>query len=766
MADHLGDGSLGEVRVEPGEEIQIRSLNAISGDVAFLGIPNQRAIEMVLYYLGSGGKVKGRQVTLGTGLDDLCSADGGAAAAQMIVADEDVVGVIGTSCSGAAAAASPLISAAGMVMISPSNTSPSLTSDLAGTAGKNYYPGYYRTAHNDLYQGAAAAGFAIDVLGVSTAAAIHDGDPYTQGLAQAFADAFEALGGTITTFTAVNKGDSDMIPVLTEVASGAPEMLFFPIFQPEGDFIVQQVHEVSGMDGVTLMAADGLMVSNFMELPESEGLFFSGPDLRYGANGNQRIIGSSAGGVLMQYVGQWGENPSAAFWAHSFDATTLLLDAIEAASYDDDGTLVIDRAGVREFLSSVRDYRGITGTLSCDEFGDCGSQKITVIGHTNSSDVDGSLANVIYEYSPAGGSQVRLLYDFSAASEIIQDYVDENGLNGASFIVVDRDDGVVHQEHFGELGPERVAIIGPVGEIVSAGVVLSLHDDGLLDVDAPVADVVAWGSGNPEVTLAQLLSHSSGMVGGLASQFYSPYLCSVMFVGSLQGCAETIFTTPDDDADLVPPDTAFGWPGTGADYQVAGAVAEVASGKTWAELVDEIYVQPCGLNVLAYNNPWFQLPFDPTTFGYPAVGGDPVSMLAPTENPSIMGGAYTTADDLAVLLLMHLRDGMCGDERVLSTESLERMHEDRIARVYDGDSEFTDAEGNATGEVWGYGMGFPIDRETGRPAAASPFGQQAWLDLDEGYAVLLLLEASWTNSLALYDLVPGPVHEAILTARG
>ncbi|MCS5685498.1 MAG: ABC transporter substrate-binding protein, partial [Acidimicrobiales bacterium] len=398
----MGDGSLGEVRVEPGEEIQIRSLNAISGDVAFLGIPNQRAIEQAL--MGSAGRVKGRQVTMGTGLDDLCSADGGQAAAQTIVADEQVVGVIGTSCSGAAAAAAPLISEAGMVMISPSNTSPSLTSDLAGTAGSNNYPGYYRTAHNDLYQGAAAAGFAIDVLGVTTAAAIHDGDPYTQGLAQAFADAFEALGGTITTFTAVNKGDTDMVPVLTEIAAGSPELLFFPIFQPEGDFIVQQVHEVSGMDGVTMMAADGLLNSNYMAIPETEGMYFSGPDLRYGHNKNQRVIGSSPDSFTSLYVMAYGEKPSAPFWAHSFDATTLLLDAIEAASYDDDGTLVIDRAGVREFLSNVRDYQGLTGLLSCDGFGDCGSQKITVIGHGDSGDVEGSLANVVYQYAPGGGS--------------------------------------------------------------------------------------------------------------------------------------------------------------------------------------------------------------------------------------------------------------------------------------------------------------------------------------------------------------------------
>ncbi|MCH2427284.1 MAG: hypothetical protein MK177_08135, partial [Acidimicrobiales bacterium] len=48
VEDHLGDGSLGTVEVGPGEEIQIRSLNAISGDVAFLGIPNQRGVELAI----------------------------------------------------------------------------------------------------------------------------------------------------------------------------------------------------------------------------------------------------------------------------------------------------------------------------------------------------------------------------------------------------------------------------------------------------------------------------------------------------------------------------------------------------------------------------------------------------------------------------------------------------------------------------------------------------------------------------------------------
>ena len=248
-----------------------------------MGIPNHGWVGMAIADYGSIG---GHEVSMGTGLDDLCSADGGQAAAQTIVADEQVVGVIGTSCSGAAAAAAPLISEANMVMISGSNTSPSLTSDLAGTAGSNNYPGYYRTAHNDLYQGAAAAGFAIEVLGVTSAAAIHDGDPYTEGLATAFADAFAAHGGDVTAVTAVNKGDTDMVPVHTAVAAGAPEMLFFPIFMPEGGFIVQQVGEVSGLGDVVLMGADGLISENFMELPESAGVVMSGPDLDFGGNSN------------------------------------------------------------------------------------------------------------------------------------------------------------------------------------------------------------------------------------------------------------------------------------------------------------------------------------------------------------------------------------------------------------------------------------------------------------------------------------------------
>ena len=394
--DYMGDGSLGEVRVSAGEAIQVRSLNAITGDVAFLGLPMQRGIEMAI---DDFGPIQGFDVDMGTGLDDLCSADGGQAAAQTIAADDQVVGVIGTSCSGAAVAASPLISAANMVMISPSNTSPSLTSDLAGTPGEAYNPGYYRTAHNDLIQGAAVAQFVYEDQGFTTAAAIHDGDPYTQGLAQSFSNSFEALGGEMTSFSGINKEDTDMTPVLTEIASGSPQALFFPIFQPAGDFVADQAPGVSGLEGAALLGADGLLVDTFLELPQSVGMYFSGPDLRYGANANQST-GVSADDFLASYEATYGSAPEASFWAHAYDATTLLLEAIKAASYVDDGTLVIDRAGVRQHLDGVSGYAGITGILSCDDYGDCAAARITVIRHDSADDLDASKSNVVFEYVP------------------------------------------------------------------------------------------------------------------------------------------------------------------------------------------------------------------------------------------------------------------------------------------------------------------------------------------------------------------------------
>ncbi len=387
-------GPLGAVEAAPGETIQIRSMNSLTG-ASGLGVANHRGVELAV---ADFGPVKGRGVSLGAGIDSRCAAEGGRAAAETVIGDPRVVGVIGTSCSVAAAEASPVISEAGLVMVAPSTTSPSLTSDLRGAAGSNNYPGYYRTANNDLYQARAVAQFTYNDLGLRNVAAIHDGDPYTTGLTGAFAVEFEELGGSVDVFS-VKKGDTDMLPVLRQIAAGGPDGLFFPLFVNEAARIVRQMGDVAGLDGVTLIAGAALLVPEFLGIPESEGAYFPGPGLDIGNNANE-ATGRKGEELAPLYRDRYGEAPSSAYVAHAYDAATVLLRAIEQVAVEVDGTLYIDRARLREALLNTAGFQGIIGVISCDEFGDCGVGSVHISHHTDHAVTDPARLPVVYRWAP------------------------------------------------------------------------------------------------------------------------------------------------------------------------------------------------------------------------------------------------------------------------------------------------------------------------------------------------------------------------------
>lgn len=394
----MGDGSLGVVEVAPGESIQIRSVLALEGD-AGSGPTNEKVVRLAV---GHYGPIHGFDVDLGTPVDDGCSPEGGELAGQAIAADADVVGVVGTTCSAAAVTAAPLITGANKVMISPSNTSPRLTSDLAGNPSADHHRGYYRTADNDLYQAETLAQFLREEKGVDAVAAIHSGDAYTQSLAEAFVASFQGLGGSVTGVAVVPRDETDMVPTLTDLAAGSPEALFFIVSTTVGTAVVQQLPDVAGLDGVLRVSADGLLSDDFLGVEESEGMFLSGPNLSYGTNANEST-GRHAADLLAEYEDAYGTAPEAAFWAHAYDAATLLLEAIEAASQPDGESgesLVIDLAGVRQYLDGVSNYGGIIGPITCDDFGDCGVQRLVVVEHLDSSDPAATRTNTVYEYTP------------------------------------------------------------------------------------------------------------------------------------------------------------------------------------------------------------------------------------------------------------------------------------------------------------------------------------------------------------------------------
>lgn len=237
---------LSDVTVPEGAPIEVAALQAISGAVVNLGTDQIRAIEIAI---SDYGEILGHPVQLSMEEDDLCLSEGGQIGAQRIVANPQVVGVVGTSCSGAAVPASEVTSAAGYPMISASNTAPALTAtgylaEEGPSRGENWSYGYFRVSHNDEFQGRGAASFAFDDLGVTQVATINDGDPYTQGLTTAFGASFEEFGGEVVLATAVGKEQEDMRPVLTEVAASGAGLIYFPIFEPAGNFIVLQASEV------------------------------------------------------------------------------------------------------------------------------------------------------------------------------------------------------------------------------------------------------------------------------------------------------------------------------------------------------------------------------------------------------------------------------------------------------------------------------------------------------------------------------------------
>ena len=63
-------------------------------------------------------------------------------------------------------------------------------------------------------------------------ATIHDGDPYTEGLAVVMANTFAGLNGEVVFQGAVSKGDTDMSAILTEIAASGPDVVYLPVFVP------------------------------------------------------------------------------------------------------------------------------------------------------------------------------------------------------------------------------------------------------------------------------------------------------------------------------------------------------------------------------------------------------------------------------------------------------------------------------------------------------------------------------------------------------
>lgn len=389
---------LGCVNVAPGEPVKIGVLQALSGEIAPLGLAQIRGLELALDKRNY--QILKHPVVLQIE-DTGCTAEGGANAALKLIADPQTAAIFGTTCSGAAATASKAMSDAGLTMISGNNSAPFLTA-IAGNPGPSWQEGYFRTAPNEENAGKAAADYVYQELGLRRAATINDNDIYTRGLTESFKKAFRELGGQIVLDTAINKGDSEMEPVLTAVANSRAELLFFPLFQPEANHILLQARKIPAFDNIVLISGGALIEKTFLEAvgEAAQGMCFVGP---------AQPGGPAVEELTAAYTAKYREEPTVSYFLSGYDAADLLFHAMgQAAVAEQDGTLHIGRKALRDILYATSTFKGVTGILGCDPFGDCASSSFVILRLDDPTlGLNGLEANVVFPVDSPSGSPLQ-----------------------------------------------------------------------------------------------------------------------------------------------------------------------------------------------------------------------------------------------------------------------------------------------------------------------------------------------------------------------
>ena len=280
-------------------------------------------------------------------------------AGTALAADPSIVAVIGTSCSSAAlGVADTILCDKGILLISPSNTNPGLTARGA------HQP--VLRAHRAQRQdpGCDRGRLRLDASSArrrrprsTTRARTPTAWPRRSGRTSRREVAPSRRSSRSTS------EDTDFKPVAHAHRRGDPEVLYFPDFNPACTLIIRQAADI--MPDTVLIGSDGCLSTDFLETAgaAADGVFASSPDLSVFADGD-----FYKNEFIPAYQEPFGTEPNAVFHAHSFDATNILFDAIEAVAVEnDDGSLTIPRQALRDAIFATSGYEGITGTITCRE---------------------------------------------------------------------------------------------------------------------------------------------------------------------------------------------------------------------------------------------------------------------------------------------------------------------------------------------------------------------------------------------------------------
>lgn len=343
--------------IAPDQPIVVGVSTALTGPIGPRGTEYRDAAVTAIerWKDANGAQIAGHEIAV-LAADDGCSEAGVAeVAADRLLRDPGLVGVIGPQCSGGAAATIPIYAEAGVIAISGSATRTDLT------AGRGADGFFFRTAFRNDLEGALIGLFLTgDAFNIDRAYFIDvEGDAFSVDLADASQAIVDREGGVELVRESIMAGAVDFSDLVGRIVAADVDFVGFAGFNPEATLLYRQLRD-AGYEGAFGAGDAAASVDNFIEPlgPLADGTLFSGcqyplPD---------DFVGD--------YERMHGTAPSETFTGQYADAVTVLLDAVAAvAQPQDDGSLLIDPEALRDAVRA-QSVDGLTGPINFDSDGD------------------------------------------------------------------------------------------------------------------------------------------------------------------------------------------------------------------------------------------------------------------------------------------------------------------------------------------------------------------------------------------------------------
>jgi branched-chain amino acid transport system substrate-binding protein len=329
--------------------IKIASQSPLSGGQSVLGSGLRNGAELAIEQLGGPLEEMGFEIQF-VPFDDQATPDVGVANAQQIVADPEILAVIGHFNSGVAIPSSEVYNDNDLVMVSPANTNPAVTDRGLPTVN--------RVCGRDDAQGAVGAEYAAS-LGLTSVYILHDTTAYGQGVAEFFQASAEGLGITVLGFEGTEER-SNFEGLIQPIIALAPEAVYLGgIYDQFGVFVNQLA--TAGYTG-QILGPDGLDSPDYAELAGDAAI-----GTYYTSAAGPASVFPAAEQFIADYTDAYGAPPTP-YAAEAYDATAIVLAGIMRAAEAAEG--LPTRAAVAAEVRATVDYEGLTGLISFDGNGD------------------------------------------------------------------------------------------------------------------------------------------------------------------------------------------------------------------------------------------------------------------------------------------------------------------------------------------------------------------------------------------------------------